>query len=95
MITRCLVASALAFSALSAPAYADDQTGTSHASSGDAGSMPQLSRGKFPHRKPGEQGSAQGLMFSGAVFGLGVTLGQILAGGGNSGSLVIPPISGQ
>ena len=97
MISRSIVAAALACASLCVPAYAADQPGTNSASPGDVGSTPQVQRGHFPHRKPGDKAANQGLVYTGLAFGagFGLTLSQILGSGGSSGSGIVPPVSGQ
>lgn len=97
MITRSVVAAALACASLFVPAYAADQPGTNSASPGDAGSTPQVQRGHFPHRKPGAKATNQGLVYTGVAFGagFGLTLSQILGNAGGSATGIVPPVSGQ
>ena len=91
MISRPLVAAALAFATLCAPAYADDQPGTQAPAAANPNSTPQVARGRFPHRKPGKAHNGAMIM-AGTGLGAGILAALAQIGGGAGAA---PPVSGQ
>lgn len=92
MISRPVVAAALAFATLCAPAYAADQPETQAPAAANPNSTPQVARGRFPHRKPGAKAHNGAMIMAGTGLGAGI-IAAIAQIGGSGGA--VPPVSGQ